>query len=79
MRLESCDGIFTGSCCKDNRPGPLTGPSPICRAGLMNDCGCGADGQCAREYFECSWWNVICWGFCRPYDEVKYCNWCGNE
>ena len=35
-------------------------------------------GECQREYYECSWWNGFCWLFCRSYDEVKYCNYCGN-
>lgn len=75
----ACDGEWTGSCCRNNRPGPATGPSPLCRAGVMNSCECDPiTGECQREYYECSWWNGFCWLFCRSYDEVKYCNYCGN-
>lgn len=71
---NNCDGEWDSDtqCCRANRPGPATGPSPICRAGIMH--GCSDD----KDYFHCSWWNGFCWAFCRPYDEVKYCGWCGN-
>lgn len=75
-----CDGEWSGSCCRDNRPGPATGPSPLCRGGLMNGCGCDPiTGVCQQEYYECSWWNGFCHLFCGSYDEVRYCNYCGNE
>ena len=43
----NCDGDWTGTCCKNNRPGPLTGPSPICRV-IMNS-------NSGKGYYECSW------------------------
>lgn len=71
---DNCDGTWDSDkeCCRNNRPGGLTGPSPICRAGVMHSC---SDG---KDYYHCSWWNGFCWAFCRSYDEVKYCGYCGN-
>ena len=67
----NCDGEWSGTCCSKNRPGPATGPSPICRV-IMNS-------NSKEGYYECSWWNPFCWAFCEDYDEVKYCYYFGNE
>lgn len=77
---DKCDGTWDSGamCCRNNRPGGLTGPSPICRMGIMHGCGC-SDGVCETTYFHCSWWNGFCWAFCSSYDEVDYCGWCGNS
>jgi len=46
------------------------GPAPICRMGIMHSCGNNA-------YYECSWWNVACWGLCGESHQVRYCGYCG--
>jgi len=59
------------------------GPSPICRALIMNDCDCGPGGNCgssiccAKKTYDCSWWNWFCWGVCGDSSGVQYCGYCG--
>lgn len=68
----NCDGTWDdgSSCCRNNRPGGLTGPSPICRAGMMNS-------DYGDQHYYCSWYNPICLAFCSSYDEVQYCGYFG--
>jgi len=65
-----CDGDWSGTCCYNNRPGPLTGPSPICRVIMKS--------KSSKGWYECSWWNGFCWALCYDYDEVKYCGYFDN-
>lgn len=73
--INTCDGTWTGTCCKNTRSGSANGPSPICRDALMSVGGVKE----YFEYFECSWWNGFCWALCRPYDSVRYCGQFGNK
>ena len=73
---EPCDGTWTGSCCKNNRPGPATGPSPICRMIMHSDR--------KKGVYYCKWYNAFCHFFCNGgmglrYNNVKYCGYFGNK
>ena len=56
----------------------ISGPSPICRAVLMTDCGCDAEtGTCERSSYQCEWYAFWCWGWCGSHHQVEYPGYCG--
>ena len=56
----------------------IQGPSVICRAVLMTDCGCDPEaGTCERSSYQCEWYAFWCWGWCGDHHKVEYPGYCG--